>query len=106
MATICALSRAKREEIINMMKNVRGIEDLGVFRVLGQPNLEFMVDRPALARYGFNVSDVQDAVETAVGGKAVTQVLRGEQRYDLVVRYQAPYRDTKQAIENIRYCHS
>ena len=49
-----------------------------------------------------NASDVQDAVEAAVGGKAVTQVLRGEQVFDLVVRYQAPYRDTKEAIENIR----
>jgi cobalt-zinc-cadmium resistance protein CzcA len=48
------------------------------------------------------VADVQDAIETAVGGKAVSQVLEQEQRYDLVVRYQAPYRDTKEAIENIR----
>ena len=48
------------------------------------------------------MADVQDAIETAVGGKAVSQVLQGEQRYDLVVRYQAPYRDTKEAIENIR----
>ena len=45
---------------------------------------------------------MQDAIETAVGGKAVSQVLQGEQRYDLVVRYQPPYRDTKEAIENIR----
>ena len=60
------------------------------------------MDRDKAARYGINVSDVQDAIETAVGGKAVSQVLQGEQRYDLVVRYQAPYRDTKEAIENIR----
>jgi cobalt-zinc-cadmium resistance protein CzcA len=60
------------------------------------------VDRLQAARHGINVADVQDAVETAVGGKAVSQVLQGEQRYDLVVRYQAPYRDTKEAIENIR----
>ncbi|HVW84744.1 MAG TPA: efflux RND transporter permease subunit, partial [Bryobacteraceae bacterium] len=49
-----------------------------------------------------NVSDVQDAIETAVGGKAVSQVLEGEQRYDIVVRYDEPYRGTKDAIENIR----
>jgi cobalt-zinc-cadmium resistance protein CzcA len=49
-----------------------------------------------------NVADVQDAIETAVGGKAVSQVLQGEQRYDLVVRYDTPYRDTKERIENIR----
>ena len=48
------------------------------------------------------MADVQDAIETAVGGKAVSQVLQGEQRYDLVVRYQPHYRDTKEAIENIR----
>ncbi len=84
------------------MRTVPGVADLGLFRVIGQPNLEFHVDRDAAARYGINVADVQDAIETAVGGKAVSQVLQGEQRYDLVVRYQAPYRDTKEAIENIR----
>ena len=61
-----------------------------------------MVDRRAAARFGINVSDVQDAIQTAVGGGAVSQVLQGEARYDLVVRYQKPYRDTKQAIEDIR----
>jgi cobalt-zinc-cadmium resistance protein CzcA len=78
------------------------VEDLGVFRVIGQPNLDFAVDRRAAARYGINVTDVQDAIQTAVGGNAVTQVLRGEQRYDLVVRYQQPFRDTKEAIQRIR----
>ncbi|HMD70467.1 MAG TPA: CusA/CzcA family heavy metal efflux RND transporter [Bryobacteraceae bacterium] len=93
---------AKGDEIVNAMRTVRGIADLGLFRVIGQPNLEFHIDRDRAARYGINVADVQDAIETAVGGKAVSQVLQGEQRYDLVVRYQAPYRDTRQAIENIR----
>jgi cobalt-zinc-cadmium resistance protein CzcA len=93
---------AKGDEIVNVMRTVRGIADLGLFRVIGQPNLEFHIDRDRAARYGINVADVQDAIETAVGGKAVSQVLQGEQRYDLVVRYQAPYRDTRQAIENIR----
>ena len=92
----------KADEIVNVMKGVNGVEDLGVFRVLGQPNLNLTIDRPAAARYGLNAADVQDAVETAIGGKAVTQVLRGEQVFDLVVRYQAPYRSTKEAIENIR----
>jgi cobalt-zinc-cadmium resistance protein CzcA len=78
------------------------VEDLGLFRVLGQPNLNITIDRPQAARYGLNVTDIQDAVETAVGGKAVSQVLQGEQRYDTVVRYQANYRDTKEAIENVR----
>src|SRR6202040_2881913 len=80
----------------------RGVQDLGLFRVLGQPNLDFEVDRDQAARYGINVSDVQDAIQTAVGGNALTQVLVGEQRYDLVVRYLPQYRDTREAIEKIR----
>jgi len=90
------------DQIVAIMRNVRGIEDLGVFRVIGQPNLNFIVDRKAAARYQINVADVQDAIQTAVGGNAVSQVLQGERRYDLVIRYQAPYRDTREAIENIR----
>ena len=90
------------DQIVGIMRNIRGIEDLGVLRVMGQPNLNFMVDRKQAARYQVNVADIQDSIQTAVGGNAVTQVLQGEQRYDLVVRYEAPYRDTKEAIENIR----
>jgi cobalt-zinc-cadmium resistance protein CzcA len=90
------------ERIVNVMHTVQGIADLGLFRIIGQPNLEFVVDRVQAARFGISVADVQDAIETAVGGKAVSQVLQGEQRYDLVVRYQAPYRDTQEAIEHIR----
>jgi len=93
---------SKGEEIVSVMRSVQGIEDLGLFRVLGQPNLNLVVDRQEAARHGLNVADIQDAVETAVGGKTVTQVLRGEQVFDLVVRYQAPFRNTKEAIENIR----
>jgi cobalt-zinc-cadmium resistance protein CzcA len=96
------LLEERADQIVNIMRGIRGIEDLGVFRVIGQPNLNFMVDRTQAARYQINVADIQDAVQTAVGGGAVGQVLRGEQRYDLVVRYQAPYRETKEAIENIR----
>jgi len=92
----------KGDEIVSVMRRVSGVEDLGLFRVLGQPNLNIVVDRQQAARHGVNVAEVQDAVETAVGGKAISQVLQGEQRYDLVVRYQETYRDTKEAIENIR----
>ncbi|HEX5226095.1 MAG TPA: efflux RND transporter permease subunit, partial [Bryobacteraceae bacterium] len=90
------------DEIVNVMKKIPGIADLGLFRVIGQPNLEFTVDRDEAARHGLNVADVQDAIETAVGGRAVSQVLQGEQRYDVVVRYETPYRNTREAIENIR----
>ena len=77
------------------MQNIPGITDLKLFRVVGQPNLNFTVDRQQAARFGLNVADVQDAVETAVGGKAVSTVLQGEERYDVVVRYQEPYRRTR-----------
>ncbi|HME00888.1 MAG TPA: efflux RND transporter permease subunit, partial [Terriglobia bacterium] len=92
----------KANEVVSVMREVKGIEDLGVFRVLGQPNLNFTVDRQQAARYQINVAEVQDAIQTAVGGSALTQVLQGEQRYDLVMRYLPQYRDTKEAIENIR----
>ena len=93
---------AKGDEIVEVLRGVRGVEDLGLFRVLGQPNLDFAVDRDQVARYGLNVSDVQDAIQTAVGGNALSQVLIGEQRYDLVLRYLPQYRDTREAIEKIR----
>jgi cobalt-zinc-cadmium resistance protein CzcA len=93
---------ATANQVVEVMSKVKGVQDLGLFRVIGQPNLNFVVDRQAAARYGINVSDVQDAIQTAVGGNAVTQVLRGEARYDLVVRYLPPYRDTTEAINNIR----
>ena len=92
----------KGDEIVNAMRDIRGVEDLGLFRVLGQPNLNFEVDRPQAARFGINVSDVQDAIQTAVGGNALSQVLIGDQRYDLVLRYLPQYRDTREAIEKIR----
>ena len=92
----------KADEIVGVMRQISGVEDLGVLRVLGQPNLNVTVDRDAAARYQINVADVQDAIQTAVGGNALTQVLQGEARYDLVLRYQQQYRDTKEAIENIR----
>jgi cobalt-zinc-cadmium resistance protein CzcA len=96
------LLEATGDQIADVLRGIQGIEDLGLFRVLGQPNLDFAVDRDQAARYGLNVSDVQDAIQTAVGGNALNQVLIGEQRYDLVLRYLPQYRDTREAIEKIR----
>ncbi|HUB79691.1 MAG TPA: CusA/CzcA family heavy metal efflux RND transporter [Bryobacteraceae bacterium] len=90
------------EQIIDVMRTVRGVQDLGLFRVIGQPNLNVVLNREKAARYGINATDVQDAIQTAVGGNALTQVLQGEQRYDLVLRYLPQFRDTREAIENIR----
>jgi len=92
----------KADQIVSIMRRVKGIEDMAVFRVLGQPNLNVTVDRDAAARYQINVADVQDAVQTAVGGNALTQVLQGEARYDLTMRYLPQYRDSQEAIEKIR----
>ncbi len=93
---------AKSDEVAKIMSGIRGVEDLGVFHLLGQPNLNVSINREAAARYQINVADVQDAVQTAVGGTALTQVLKGEARYDLTLRYLPQYRDTKEEIENIR----
>ena len=90
------------DKVAAIMSHVRGIKDLGVLNVTGQPDLDYVVDRQAAARYQINVADIQDAIQTAVGGTALTQVLRGEQVYNLTLRYLPQYRDTKQAIDNIR----
>jgi cobalt-zinc-cadmium resistance protein CzcA len=92
----------KADEIMAVMRGIRGIEDLGLFRVIGQPNLNLTVNRQKAARFQINVADVQDAVQTAIGGNALTQVLQDEQRYDLVLRYLPQFRDRREAIENIR----
>ena len=97
-----AVLEDKANQIANIMRGIQGIEDLGVFHVLGQPNLNITVDRTAAARFQINVADVEDAIQTAVGGNALTQVLQGEARYDLVLRYLPQYRDTMEAIEKIR----
>ena len=93
---------AKGEQIKEVMANIDGVKDLGIQRDTGQPNIDLTVDRQAAARYGINVADIQDAIQTAVGGNAVSQVLQGEAVYNVVVRYQKQYRDTKEAIQDIR----
>jgi cobalt-zinc-cadmium resistance protein CzcA len=92
---------AKAAEIENVLKQVRGIKDLGVFRLLGQPNLLIRVDRQACARYGLLVSDVNAVVQAAVGGQAVTKVFEGERWFDLVVRFLPEYRQDMETIGNI-----
>jgi len=93
---------SKADEVVKIMQGINGIEDLGVLRILGQPNLNIRVNREAAARYQINVSDVQDAIQTAIGGNAFTQVLQGEARYDLTLRYLPQYRQTREEIEDIR----
>ena len=90
------------QQIEAVLAGVRGITDLGILEVTGQPDLDVTVDRAKAARWGVNVAEVQDAVQTAVGGTALSQVLKGEQVYNLTLRYQPRFRDTREAIENIR----
>jgi cobalt-zinc-cadmium resistance protein CzcA len=92
----------KGEEVTEVMSHIAGMHDVKLLRDFGQPNLDIIIDRRQAARFGINVADIQDAVQTAVGGNAVSQVLQGEARYDVVVRYQEPYRKTQDAIARIR----
>ena len=93
---------AKGGEVVDIMRGIRGVTDLGLFRVIGHPNLNFTVDRQRAARFQINVADVQDAIQTAVGGNPVSTVLQGERRFDLVMRYLPRFRGDGEAIENIR----
>jgi heavy metal efflux system protein len=92
----------KANEVAGVMGKVPGITDLGVLNVTGQPDLDYEVDRQAAARWQINVADIQNAIQTAVGGNAVTQVLRGEEVYNLTLRYLPEYRSTQDAINSIR----
>ena len=93
----------KTAELIQaQMQNVQGVEDLGIFRIVGQPNLNYTVDREAAARWGINVADIQDAMQTAVGANAVTQLQQGEARFDVTLRYEKDFRNTREAINNVR----
>ena len=79
-------------KIHTVMKEVGGVKDLAVLHLMGQPNLLIEVDRQACARYGLQVGDVNDVIQAAIGGQAVTQVYEGEKWFDLVVRFMPEYR--------------
>jgi cobalt-zinc-cadmium resistance protein CzcA len=92
---------AKAADIADIMAKVPGIADLGVFQESGQPQLLITIDRGASARYGLMAADVDAAVQAAIGGSAPTQILEGDRRFDLVIRYKPEYRTTPEAIRNI-----
>ena len=92
---------AKAVEIEHVMQQIKGVKDLGIFRLMGQPNLLIQVDREASARYGLQVADVNAVVQAAVGGQVVTQVYEGERLFDLVVRFLPEFRQDVDAIGNI-----
>jgi cobalt-zinc-cadmium resistance protein CzcA len=93
------------EQVRDQMSAVRGIADLGIFPVLGQPNLNIKVDRAKAARYGLNSGDVNTVIQAAMGGAVATQVLEGERQFDLVVRYTPEYRESIDNIRNIKVAY-
>ena len=84
----------KAVEIKRVLQQVPGFTELTVVRELGQPSVQIDVDREKIARYGINVSDVEGVIQAAVGGQAATQVIQGEQLFDLVVRMKPEYRSS------------
>ncbi len=89
-------------QAMEVMSGIPGIVDTAVYRSMGQPNLLITPDRRSCARYGLNVGDVAAVVQAAIGGQAVTQVLEGDRRFDLVVRWKPEYRSSLEAIRQIR----
>jgi cobalt-zinc-cadmium resistance protein CzcA len=88
-------------KVKRIISKVPGIVDITVVRELGQPSLIVTPDRAKIAQYGLNVDDVNTMVETAMGGKAASQVIQGERQFDLLVRMQEPYRKDADAIRNL-----
>jgi cobalt-zinc-cadmium resistance protein CzcA len=95
------VNEEKAKQIVDVLGKVRGVEDLGLFQSLGQPDVRIVPDRARCARYGLNVGDVETVVQAAIGGQAITQVYQGEKHFDLVVRWAEPYRRTLQDIRQI-----
>jgi len=90
------------KQVMAQMTQVRGIEDLGVFHTLGQPNLNIKIDRARAARYGLNTGDVNTVIQAAMGGAVASQVLEGDRAFNLTVRLNPSYRTSIEAIGNIQ----
>jgi cobalt-zinc-cadmium resistance protein CzcA len=95
------VNESKAREVQGVLSKIRGVEDLGLFHSLGQPEVRIVPDRALCGRYGLNVGDVEAVVQTAIGGQALTQVYQGEKHFDLVVRWAAPYRKDLKSIREI-----
>jgi cobalt-zinc-cadmium resistance protein CzcA len=94
-------NEAKANDIVDVMRGIRGVRDLGVFHSLGQPNIKITVAREQAARYGLNSGDVNAVVQAAIGGESVTQLYEGEKHFDVVVRWMPPFRDSVAAMRRI-----
>jgi len=89
------------DKIETVMKAVPGVADVGVFKVGGQPSLVIQIDRAKAARYGILSADINAAVQAAIGGAPISQVIQGDRRFDLTVRYPAADRSSPDAIRSI-----
>ncbi len=89
-------------DVMREMDQVKGVADLGIFRVLGQPNLNIKVDRAKAARYGLNVSDVNNVVQAAMGGTVATTLLEADRQFNVTVRLAPEYRDSIDAVRNLK----
>jgi cobalt-zinc-cadmium resistance protein CzcA len=89
------------QRVVNILSTVPGVANAGLFHIVGQPNLEIQIDRHECARYGINVSDVEAVVQVAVGGRAFTQMIEGEKRFDIVLRLPKDQRSDPNVIERI-----
>jgi len=92
----------QEEKIFNIMKEVKGIEDLGIMRNLGQPELQINLNQERMALYGVTTADANAVIETAIGGKAATQIYEGERKFDLRIRYPESFRNDAAAIGDLR----
>jgi cobalt-zinc-cadmium resistance protein CzcA len=92
---------ATAANVARVANTIRGTGDIKIDRMKGQQNLNVSIDREAIARHGLNASEVHDAIEAAVGGRAATEIYEGERRFQAVVRYPEHLRNSRSAIEGI-----
>lgn len=93
--------RSKADEIAGILGTVRGVRDIKIEQLFGQPYLTIDIDRDKIARHGINVADVREIITTAIGGRSATRVYERQQRFELFVRFPEQYRDSAEAIRNI-----
>ncbi|RFZ81184.1 efflux RND transporter permease subunit [Mucilaginibacter terrenus] len=91
----------KADSVMATLKNIKGVEDLGILKNLGQPEFRIELDQRKMALYGVSTADANATIEMAIGGKAATQLYEGERKFDIRIRYQKQYRDTQDKIENL-----
>ncbi len=89
------------EQAMGVLADVKGVRDLGLVRSSGQPSIKIVPDRQACSRYGLTTGNVESVISAAIGGKAATQVFEGDRRFDLTVRWLAPYRQSIEAIKEL-----